>query len=105
MSFTSLMLAAQSASSGSGTSGQMKEFISDLTNTLGVDLFDEEIDAVVFQTNQFLCDSTFIGASGPFWWILLLVSPFDDRHRRLGKQRLYPRFAGIHPQLHRFLYP
>lgn len=70
MSFTSLMLAAQSASSGSGTSGQMKEFISDLTNTLGVDLFDEEIDAVVFQTNQFLCDSTFIGASGPFWWIL-----------------------------------
>lgn len=41
-----------------------------LVNTIGVDLFDEEIDAVIFQTNEFLTDATFIGASGPFWWIL-----------------------------------
>lgn len=41
-----------------------------LVNTIGVDLFDEEIDDVIFQTNEFLTDATFIGASGPFWWIL-----------------------------------
>lgn len=69
MVFSNLILAAQSSSSGSAVGG-MKDFIGDLTNTLGIDLFDAEIDEVVFQTNQFLCDSTFIGASGPFWWIL-----------------------------------
>lgn len=69
MFFSNLFLAAQSSGSSGGMSG-LKNFIGDLTNTLGIDLFDEEIDSVVFQTNQFLCDSTFIGASGPFWWIL-----------------------------------
>lgn len=48
-----------------------------LVNTIGVDLFDEEIDAVIFQTNEFLTDATFIGASGPFWW-LLMVDTADD---------------------------
>ena len=28
-----------------------------------------EIDDVIFQTNEFLTDATFIGASGPFWWL------------------------------------
>ena len=46
------------------------EVADSLVNTIGVDLFDEEIDAVIFQTNEFLTDATFIGASGPFWWIL-----------------------------------
>jgi len=41
-----------------------------LINSIGIDLFDEEIDAVIFQTNEFLTDATFIGSSGPFWWIL-----------------------------------
>ncbi len=46
------------------------EIADSLVNNIGVDLFDEEIDDVIFQTNEFLTDATFIGASGPFWWIL-----------------------------------
>jgi hypothetical protein len=36
-----------------------------------VNLLEEEIDEVIFQTNQFLTDATFTGSQGPFWWILL----------------------------------
>ena len=61
--FTSQLLAAQSAADQLG-------YLSDLTSTIGIDLFDEDIDNVVFQTNQFLCNSDFIGSQGPFWWIL-----------------------------------
>ena len=46
------------------------ETVDSVFNTIGVDLFDEEIDEVIFQTNEFLTDPTFIGGSGPFWWIL-----------------------------------
>lgn len=46
------------------------ELTDSLVNNIGIDLFDEEIDAVIFQTNEFLTDATFIGGSGPFWWIL-----------------------------------
>ena len=49
---------------------QTSEVVDSLVNNIGVDLFDEEIDDVIFQTNEFLTDATFIGASGPFWWIL-----------------------------------
>lgn len=44
--------------------------VDSVVNTIGVDLFDEEIDDVIFKTNEFLTDPTFIGGSGPFWWIL-----------------------------------
>ncbi|OFO82888.1 hypothetical protein HMPREF2983_02190 [Prevotella sp. HMSC077E09] len=44
--------------------------MSDLSQTIGVDLFEEDIDNVVFQTNEFLCNPDFIGTQGPFWWIL-----------------------------------
>ena len=44
--------------------------LGNLMNTVGVEMFEEEIDNVIFQTNQFLTDATFIGANGPFWWIL-----------------------------------
>ena len=30
----------------------------------------DEIDDVIFQTNDFLTDATFTGSQGPFWWIL-----------------------------------
>ena len=46
------------------------ELADSLVNNIGIDLFDEEIDDVIFQTNEFLTDATFIGGSGPFWWIL-----------------------------------
>lgn len=44
--------------------------VSSLCDKLGMDMFEEEIDNVIFQTNEFLTDATFIGAQGPFWWIL-----------------------------------
>ena len=33
-------------------------------------LLEEEIDDVIFRTNEFLTDATFTGGQGPFWWIL-----------------------------------
>ena len=50
--------------------GAMPEVVDSIVNNIGIDMFDEEIDDVIFQTNEFLTDATFIGASGPFWWIL-----------------------------------
>lgn len=46
-----------------------------ILSDFGISLLDEEIDDVIFQTNEFLCDATFTGAQGPFWW-LLVVSAF-----------------------------
>ena len=46
------------------------EMADSLVSDFGINLLESEIDAVIFQTNEFLTDSTFIGASGPFWWIL-----------------------------------
>ena len=65
MAFSTLFLAAQ----GSTVQG-LSNTISDLSQTIGVDLFEEDIDNVVFQTNEFLCNPDFIGNQGPFWWIL-----------------------------------
>ena len=48
----------------------LKTTVSDLSATMGVDLFEEDIDNVVFQTNSFLCNNTFTGSQGPFWYIL-----------------------------------
>ena len=44
--------------------------MADIVSDLGVNLLEEEIDEVIFQTNQFLTDATFTGSQGPFWWIL-----------------------------------
>lgn len=41
-----------------------------ILSDFGIHLLEEEIDDVIFQTNEFLCDATFTGAQGPFWWIL-----------------------------------
>lgn len=38
----------------------------------GINLLEEEIDDVIFRTNEFLTDATFTGGQGPFW----LVSAF-----------------------------
>ena len=42
----------------------------DILSDFGIHLLEEEIDDVIFQTNEFLCDATFTGTQGPFWWIL-----------------------------------
>lgn len=47
----------------------------DILSDFGINLLEEEIDDVIFQTNEFLTDATFTGAQGPFWW-LLVVSAF-----------------------------
>ena len=44
--------------------------LNSLVGVMGVNLFEEEIDDVIFQTNEFLTDATFTGDNGPFWWIL-----------------------------------
>lgn len=54
--------------------GAMPEVVDSIVNNIGIDMFDEEIDDVIFQTNEFLTDATFIGASGPFWWISDITS-------------------------------
>ena len=54
--------------------GAMPEVVDSIVNNIGVDMFDEEIDDVIFQTNEFLTDATFIGASGPFWWLSDITS-------------------------------
>lgn len=46
-----------------------------ILSDFGIDILEEEIDDVIFRTNEFLCDATFTGSQGPFWW-LLVVSAF-----------------------------
>lgn len=49
-----------------------------ILSDFGISLLDEEIDDVIFQTNEFLCDATFTGSQGPFWWLLVVseILPF-----------------------------
>ena len=47
----------------------------DILSDFGINLLEEEIDDVIFQTNEFLTDATFTGSQGPFWW-LRPTSPF-----------------------------
>ena len=41
----------------------------------GINLLEEEIDDVIFRTNEFLTDATFTGGQGPFWWLPLPILP------------------------------
>ena len=50
--------------------GGMVSALDSISSNVGVELFEEEIDDVIFQTNEFLTDATFTGDNGPFWWIL-----------------------------------
>ncbi len=47
---------------------------STILSDFGINILEEEIDDVIFQTNEFLTDSTFTGQGGPFFWFLLLVT-------------------------------
>ncbi len=46
------------------------EALDSLSSNVGIDFLDNEIDEVIIQTNSFLTDETFLGANGPFWWVL-----------------------------------
>ena len=50
--------------------GVPTEAVDSAFNSIGVHFFDKVIDEVIFQTNDFLTDPTFIGGSGPFWLIM-----------------------------------
>lgn len=62
--FTDLLLQVTITGTDSITNAQA------LNEVLGVNLFESSIDEVIFATNQFVSDATFIGLNGPFWWIL-----------------------------------
>ena len=40
-----------------------------ILSDFGINILEEEIDDVIFQTNEFLTDATFTGSKGPFWWL------------------------------------
>ena len=37
--------------------------MADILQDFGINILEEEIDDVIFQTNEFLCDATFTGAN------------------------------------------
>lgn len=43
---------------------------SNILSDFGINILEQEIDDVIFQTNEFLCDATFTGSQGPFWWLV-----------------------------------
>lgn len=43
---------------------------SNILSDFGINILEEEIDDVIFQTNEFLTDATFTGSQGPFWWLV-----------------------------------
>lgn len=58
------------AAPGVHAQGDFVDALDSISSNIGVELFEEEIDDVIFQTNEFLTDATFTGDNGPFWWIL-----------------------------------
>ena len=65
-----LVLLLTVAAPGVHAQGDFVDALDSISSNIGVELFEEEIDDVIFQTNEFLTDATFTGDSGPFWWIL-----------------------------------
>lgn len=53
---------------------------SSILSDFGINILEEEIDDVIFQTNEFLCDATFTGSNGPFWWLLVVVVTNSSKH-------------------------
>lgn len=52
----------------------------DILSDFGINLLEEEIDDVIFQTNEFLTDATFTGSQGPFWWLLVVAVTNSPKH-------------------------
>lgn len=53
---------------------------SNILSDFGINLLEEDIDDVIFQTNEFLCDATFTGSQGPFWWLLVVAVTNSSKH-------------------------
>ena len=53
---------------------------SSILSDFGINILEQEIDDVIFQTNEFLCDATFTGSQGPFWWLLVVAVTNFPKH-------------------------
>ena len=53
---------------------------SNILSDFGIKILEQEIDDVIFQTNEFLCDATFTGSQGPFWWLLVVAVTNPPKH-------------------------
>ena len=53
---------------------------SSILSDFGINILEQEIDDVIFQTNEFLCDATFTGSQGPFWWLLVVAVINSPKH-------------------------
>ena len=53
---------------------------SNILSDFGINILEQEIDDVIFQTNEFLCDATFTGSQGPFWWLLVVAVTNSPKH-------------------------
>ena len=53
---------------------------SSILSDFGINILEEEIDDVIFQTNEFLCDATFTVSNGPFWWLLVVAVTNFPKH-------------------------
>ena len=53
---------------------------SSILSDFGIKILEQEIDDVIFQTNEFLCDATFTGSNGPFWWLLVVAVTNSSKH-------------------------
>lgn len=63
---------------------------SSILSDFGINILEEEIDDVIFQTNEFLCDATFTGSNGPFWWLLVVaVTNFPKHYFNRCKSAIY----------------
>ena len=49
---------------------------SNILSDFGINILEQEIDDVIFQTNEFLCDATFTDSQGPFWWLAHFCTSF-----------------------------
>ena len=56
---------------------------SSILSDFGINILEQEIDDVIFQTNEFLCDATFTGSQGPFWWLLVVAVTKSQIHKFL----------------------
>ncbi len=65
------MFLSSAAAGGITDSLSVSDINEALSYDFGVDLFEDEIDAVIFQTNTFLTEPGFLDqGSGPFWYIM-----------------------------------
>lgn len=77
---------------------------SNILSDFGINILEQEIDDVIFQTNEFLCDATFTGSQGPFWWRITIKSLGSNEHHLFIKIQLAKNFLAKPAELGVFRY-